>query len=409
MRTLLDVAGALAHAHSLDIIHGDLHPGNVVIDAEGAPYVLDWSGSVSEAGELSGRPAYAAPEQLMGERVTPACDVYALGALAWEIATLRPLREPIRGEGVGTFVKRWQNAPEQPIPTDMDADLGVLCQSALSNDPAQRPTAAVFHQRLGEILSGQVIRTRRARDAGALAILAQEALTHFEEFTKRISEEKTVVTVQRAKIPGHAPVAQKRSLWDAEDRVEDLDFARTNAWLEAVEAATRVTTLAPASATESIEEARRILAKLWWERMRNTEEDHLANDAKQAERWVRVNDDGRFTHILEADAHVTLEASAPGATAQICRMEERDRVIVPIPIESVGMPLERYPLKPGSYLVIVEASGFSPARYPLLLGRLEHHIGKIQIHTPEEVGEVNLVVREHALQDAHSERVGILP
>jgi len=387
MATLLDVVGALAHAHQLDIVHGDLHPGNVVIDDEGSPFVLDWSGSVSRAGELSGRPAYAAPEQLLGEPVTARCDVFALGALAWELATLRPLREPIRGEGVGSFVRRWRDAPEPAVPADMDADLGQLCLSALSNDPARRPSAQGMKERLAEILSGQVIRARRAHDAEALAVLAQEALTRFEERTKRIAEERTVVTVQRAKIPGHAPVVQKRSLWAAEDRVRELDEARTNAWLEAVEAATRVTTLAPATATESVEEARRILAKLWWERMRNTEDAHMMGDAKQAEQWVRVHDDGRFTHILEADAHVSLTASVPGATARICRMEERGRVLVPVEVSSNMLPLERHPLKPGSWLVIVEAEGHSAVRYPILLDRLEHHVGAVQMHTAQQVGE----------------------
>ncbi len=387
MRTLLDVTGALAHAHGLDVIHGDLHPGNVVIDHAGSPYVLDWSGSVSTAGSLSGRPAYAAPEQLLGDPVTPACDVFALGAIAWELATLRPLREPIRGEGVGRFVRRWRDAPEPAIPADMDVDLGRLCRAALANDPAERPSSQVFHDRLGEIISGQVIRARRAHDAEALAVLAQVAMTRFEEITKRISEERTVVTVQRAKIPGHAPVHQKRSLWDAEDRVHDLSEARSDAWLDAVEAATRVTTLAPATDTEPVEEARRILAKLWWERMRDAESVHDSGDAARAERWVRVHDDGRLRHILEADSHVSLTASVDGASVQICRVEERERVLIPVEVATVAMPLERYALKPGSWLLLVEAEGCVPVRYPLLLGRLEHHTGQVRLYSESEVGE----------------------
>src|SRR5678815_4233626 len=104
------VSSAVALAHEAGLVHGDLHPGNVAVGGYSEPYVLDWTGPGPDDGSFSGTASHAAPEQLRGQRANPASDVFALGVLAFEMCTLRPMRPRAHGEPLGAYILRFRDA-----------------------------------------------------------------------------------------------------------------------------------------------------------------------------------------------------------------------------------------------------------------------------------------------------------
>ena len=111
----VQLADALAHAHAAGVVHRDLKPANVQVTPDGTAKILDFglarsrsledptmpagaaAGDVarSQAGRLTGTPAYMAPEQLMGKPATPQSDVYGLGVLLFEaLSGRRPFEAP---------------------------------------------------------------------------------------------------------------------------------------------------------------------------------------------------------------------------------------------------------------------------------------------------------------------------
>jgi eukaryotic-like serine/threonine-protein kinase len=145
------VASGLAHAHVHGVVHRDLKPSNVLVNDEGNAYLtdfgiaqLDGSARVTGTGEVIGTAAYAAPEQVRGDTVTAAADVYSLGLVLLEALTGR-FEYP--GMPVEAAVARLHRAPR--IPADLPEPWPGLLAAMTSDDPAQRPGAADVARELG--------------------------------------------------------------------------------------------------------------------------------------------------------------------------------------------------------------------------------------------------------------------
>ncbi|SOB82117.1 serine/threonine-protein kinase [Streptomyces sp. 1331.2] len=151
VRTVLLLMGGIAEAlqaiHSVEVVHRDLKPANVLVAGDG-PRVIDFgiaraadATALTGTGYRIGSPAFMSPEQAQGRPVTPATDVFALGALAAYVAGGTP---PF-GDGPDTAVL-YRVVHEEPDLSGLPADLRELVQRCLAKSPEDRPTPAEIIQ-----------------------------------------------------------------------------------------------------------------------------------------------------------------------------------------------------------------------------------------------------------------------
>jgi serine/threonine-protein kinase len=154
LRILRPVGRAVATAHEAGIVHGDLKPANVFVDAHG-PKVGDFgvarvTGEETGATTLAATPAFAAPEVLRGGRPTKASDVYSLACLAFELLAGRP---PYEGSNTWEVASKHLEAPipsvrlyRSSVPVALDEAI----RRGMQKDPKRRPESVTsFVESLG--------------------------------------------------------------------------------------------------------------------------------------------------------------------------------------------------------------------------------------------------------------------
>ncbi len=143
------VARALHLAHQADVIHRDLKPANVMIDRQGEPVVMDFGlarrqtaseDQLTQTGQVMGTPAYMSPEQVGGRpgEMGPACDIYSLGVILYELLTGR---RPFEGDDLISLVSQIALEPPPGLRThngEIDLDLEAIVIKALEKRPADR-------------------------------------------------------------------------------------------------------------------------------------------------------------------------------------------------------------------------------------------------------------------------------
>jgi eukaryotic-like serine/threonine-protein kinase len=142
----LQACAGLEHAHRAGLVHRDVKPANLLLREDGTVKIADFgiaravdaSTRLTQVGTILGTAAYLAPEQADGGEVTPATDVYALGAVLYEALSGR---QPFRADSLPELLVRQRSGRVEPlrgVPPDVERSV----RHALALDPADRPASA---------------------------------------------------------------------------------------------------------------------------------------------------------------------------------------------------------------------------------------------------------------------------
>jgi serine/threonine protein kinase len=168
LRLASESARAVQVLHDEGVLHRDVKPSNLLMDDAGRVLISDL-GSAKRVAEASGvtvttgTPAYMAPEQARGESVDPRCDVYSLGAVAYELISGRL---PFDGADTASLLDR--SAASRPVPVggrDLPRSVDRVLSSALATSRDDRPASpAALADALDRVATGQSVRdVRRVR------------------------------------------------------------------------------------------------------------------------------------------------------------------------------------------------------------------------------------------------------
>lgn len=178
-RLMRTVAEALAYAHSLGVLHLDLKPANVLLDEDGAPHVADFglarrlgSAMAVDNEEISGTPAYMAPEQVQARihKLSAATDIWGLGAILHELVTGVPPFQAESAQATLTLVLegrvRRPRRSQPRLPLDLEA---VILKCLDKNPPARYASARELADDLARFIEHRAVRARPLNAAQRLA------------------------------------------------------------------------------------------------------------------------------------------------------------------------------------------------------------------------------------------------
>jgi TolB-like protein/Tfp pilus assembly protein PilF len=150
---IVKVARTVHYAHEHGILHRDIKPGNILLDANGEPHLTDFGlarlveseSSVTQTLDVLGTPSYMAPEQAVGNNaaVTSVTDVYGLGAVLYQLLTGQP---PFAGGTTYETIKLLEDTEPRPprlLNPKVDRDLSTICLKCLEKDPKRRYSSAL--------------------------------------------------------------------------------------------------------------------------------------------------------------------------------------------------------------------------------------------------------------------------
>jgi len=395
-RRVLDVYArvceTVAYAHSRGVVHRDLKPDNVMIGEFGEVLVLDWgiarasadeatprhaapgSSDViallgsdrTQAGRILGTPSYMAPEQALGDgrRIGPRTDVYALGAILYEILSGK---RPYEDAGVPAWSASLLGPPV-PLRArcrgHVPPDLVAICERAMARELADRPTDA---RELAGDVRGFLDGARRRERARALVAEARALAPSIEALRARAGARRAEARSILDRVRAFDPAEEKVPGWALEDEAAALELRMAQEeviWHQRLRAALEE---AP-----DLDEAHEALAEAYVAELRAAEAARDVKAAARTEALVTAHDRGRYAAVLRGDSALTLVTSPEGAEVWLSRVAPRDRRLVLEPAEALGRtPIQRAPMPRGSYLLRVRAPGRREVRYPVFIGRGE--------------------------------------
>jgi hypothetical protein len=341
LRAFVQVCNAVAFAHDRGVLHRDLKPANVMLGAFGEVLVMDWGvarlleaveeptpapapaptrdsrSSIDRVpvrqtidGSTVGSPGYMSPEQARGERDTlsPAADVFGLGAMLYEIVAGAPavpgddLYQLLYATVSGAIEDPRERFPDRGVPDDLAA----AAMAALELDPAERTGSAA---ELGRAVSDFLDGARRRERADGLYEAAVAADAHERSVVARLERARARRDALAERLPSWAPVDEKADLIAAWEAVDALEAERPIAFAEVVRLSEGALTQDP-----SHRPASDLLADAWMRRFDEADAAGDRSEAALAAARVTTHDVGRrHAARLTGDGSLTLHTAPAGA------------------------------------------------------------------------------------------------
>ncbi|MEO7732866.1 MAG: protein kinase [Kofleriaceae bacterium] len=244
---VIAVADAVGYAHSEGVIHRDLKPSNVIVGSFGETIVVDWglardrkrdlpepseelitaagSGVTTVSGKVVGTPAYMSPEQARGDVVDERADVYALGAVLYEVLAGTPPHADSTPQAVLDRVIAGPPRPLSMVVSSVPDELCTIVRKAMARDPdARYPNAVALAEDLRRFTTGKLvsahsystwalIRKRLARHRGVVAMAIVSLLVLGAvgvASVRRVVAERNIARSQRGLAEEALANAQKR-------------------------------------------------------------------------------------------------------------------------------------------------------------------------------------------------------
>jgi serine/threonine protein kinase/formylglycine-generating enzyme required for sulfatase activity len=430
LRRLVDalrqVCEAVGYAHNRGVMHRDLKPSNIMVGRHGEVLVLDWglakvlgrperaaddgkldpvqtarssdSFHQTMVGMVAGTPAYMSPEQANGEvdRLDARSDVYALGALLYEVLSGRPpftgnsqmavlaqvrsgppaalqrAHSPVHSLGLGPSLRAdAAGAQGPPLPPSLVA----ACERAMARDPADRfDSAAELAAELQAWLDG----AKRQQEARALVSRAESKAPEAAAWRAQAATLRAEAAALLKDVADWQPEEDKLPGWEKEDAAAALEKRAELAELEEEQLLQGSLTHAP-----DLPEAHAALAARY--RAEHAAAEFARRDPTRAENLFRQhltalpdNHADRPGHLawLSGDGALTLVTDPPGAEVLLHRYVPHNRRLVTRFERSLGTtPLRSVSLPMGSYLCVLKHPDRAAVRYPVSIGRGEHWHG----------------------------------
>ena len=380
---LRQVSLAIEFAHGLGVVHRDLKPENILVGKYGEVYVIDWGvakivsadigledTSSGVMGQLIGTPAYMAPEQARGDNdaVNELSDVYALGAILYEILTLEPM---FWGDHVlAILFQVVHETPELPRERRPDRNIPVeleeICMKALAKRPEQRyQSAQAFADELELFLEGVKERERRREKAEDTILEAAQVRAVYDEVREQYSHIASQLYQERERVESWASPEEKRTLWSLEQQAEDLEVEIERRFGEVVRTYGQALVHLP-----EMPEARRALADLYWDRFQEYEEGGQLAQAAYFEGLVHQYNDGHYDELLEGSADMRVRTYPAGADITVFRYQQVERRLAEWRVADVGpSPVDDLSVSHGSYVLEMRREGYRTTNVPVYVTR----------------------------------------
>ena len=399
MPLFLQACQAIAYAHEKGVLHRDLKPSNIMVGRHGEVQVLDWglakvvrtagievdlAALGTEVGLVMGTPAYMSPEQAQGEVASERSDVYSLGAILYELLTLKRSFPHASGDLLAAVLRDEPMAPRQAAPErGVPLALEAACLKAIEKRASRRQQSVQeLADEVQQWLEAETDRARRRQLADAKASEARALLADHSQLKGAVARLESEAKELATRVETWKPWQEKREMLAAEDAVN----ASRSALVESASRA--VTTLTEALGFDpEHRDAREMLADYYWSRLLESEAADQPGDIAFFSKLTAAYHDGKYARELSGDGSLELTSDPPGAEVWLHDFVEEGFALQPRNARLLGVtPLMKTALPMGSYLVILKKAGYRDTRYPVFVSRNKEWTGSVTLFTDAEIG-----------------------